>query len=111
MAKEIKAQVKLQIPAGAANPAPPVGPALGQHGVQIMEFCKQFNERTKKFEAGMVIPAVIKNLAYSFQASGTDRQAFSADIALPVSRRCFCGERSRAAVDDAAAVSAPVTNW
>jgi large subunit ribosomal protein L11 len=59
MAKEIKAQVKLQIPAGAANPAPPVGPALGQHGVQIMEFCKQFNERTKKFEAGMVIPAVI----------------------------------------------------
>lgn len=59
MAKEIKALVKLQIPAGAANPAPPVGPALGQHGVQIMDFCKQFNERTKKFEAGMVIPAVI----------------------------------------------------
>jgi large subunit ribosomal protein L11 len=59
MAKQIKAQVKLQIPAGAANPAPPVGPALGQHGVQIMDFCKQFNERTKKFEAGMIIPAVI----------------------------------------------------
>ncbi len=59
MAKEVKAQVKLQIPAGGANPAPPVGPALGQHGVQIMEFCKQFNERTKKFEAGMIIPAVI----------------------------------------------------
>jgi len=59
MPKEVKAQVKLQIPAGGANPAPPVGPALGQHGVQIMEFCKQFNERTKKFEAGMIIPAVI----------------------------------------------------
>lgn len=59
MAKEVKAQVKLQIPAGGANPAPPVGPALGQHGVQIMEFCKQFNERTKKFEQGMIIPAVI----------------------------------------------------
>lgn len=59
MAKTIKAQVKLQIPAGGANPAPPVGPALGQHGVQIMDFCKQFNERTKKFEAGMIIPAVI----------------------------------------------------
>src|SRR4029077_16657567 len=59
MAKEVKAQVKLQIPAGAANPAPPVGPALGQHGVQIMDFCKQFNEKTKKFEAGMIIPAVI----------------------------------------------------
>lgn len=59
MAKIIKALVKLQIPAGAANPAPPVGPALGQHGVQIMDFCKQFNERTKKFESGMIIPAVI----------------------------------------------------
>ena len=59
MAKQIKAQVKLQIPAGAANPAPPVGPALGQHGVQIMDFCKQFNERTKKMEAGMTIPVVI----------------------------------------------------
>src|SRR5688572_7693406 len=59
MAKQVKALVKLQIPAGGANPAPPVGPALGQHGVQIMEFCKQFNERTKKSEAGMIIPAVI----------------------------------------------------
>ena len=59
MAKTIKAMVKLQIPAGGANPAPPVGPALGQHGVQIMDFCKQFNEKTKKFEAGMIIPAVI----------------------------------------------------
>ncbi|MBI4249784.1 MAG: 50S ribosomal protein L11 [Elusimicrobia bacterium] len=59
MAKKIKTQIKLQIPAGAANPAPPVGPALGQHGVNIMEFCKQFNERTKSMEAGMTIPVVI----------------------------------------------------
>ena len=59
MAKKIKTQIKLQIPAGAANPAPPVGPALGQHGVNIMDFCKQFNERTKAMEAGMTIPAVI----------------------------------------------------
>ena len=59
MAKKIKTQIKIQIPAGAANPAPPVGPALGQHGVNIMDFCKQFNERTKPMEAGMIIPAVI----------------------------------------------------
>jgi large subunit ribosomal protein L11 len=58
-AKKVKTQIKLQIPAGGANPAPPVGPALGQHGVNIMEFCKQFNERTKNQEAGMIIPAVI----------------------------------------------------
>ena len=59
MAKKVKTQIKLQIPAGAANPAPPVGPAFGQHGVNIMDFCKQFNERTKKAEAGMTIPVVI----------------------------------------------------
>ncbi|RLD17685.1 MAG: 50S ribosomal protein L11 [Caldiserica bacterium] len=59
MAKKVKAQIKLQIPAGGANPAPPVGPALGQHGVNIMEFCKQFNERTKNEEPGMLIPVVI----------------------------------------------------
>src|SRR3954470_3567707 len=57
--KKVKTVIKLQIPAGAANPAPPVGPALGQHGVNIMDFCKQFNERTKTNEPGMVIPAVI----------------------------------------------------
>jgi large subunit ribosomal protein L11 len=59
MAKKVKTQIKLQIPAGGANPAPPVGPALGQHGVNIMDFCKQFNEKTKTMEAGMTIPAVI----------------------------------------------------
>lgn len=57
--KKVKTQIKLQIPAANANPAPPVGPALGQHGVNIMDFCKQFNERTKKEESGMVIPVVI----------------------------------------------------
>src|SRR5260370_28120566 len=58
MAKKITGQIKLQIAAGATNPAPPVGPALGQHGVNIMAFCKEFNAKTKD-EAGMVIPAVI----------------------------------------------------
>ena len=59
MAKKVKGTIKLQIPAGGANPAPPVGPALGQHGVNIMEFCKAFNERTASQEPGMLIPVVI----------------------------------------------------
>jgi len=58
MAKKIVGFIKLQIPAGAANPAPPVGPALGQKGVNIMEFCKQFNAKTKE-QAGLIIPVVI----------------------------------------------------
>ena len=59
MAKKVTAQIKLQCPAGQATPSPPVGPALGQHGVNIMEFCKAFNARTSKMEPGMVIPVVI----------------------------------------------------
>ena len=58
MAQKITGYVKLQIPAGKATPAPPVGPALGQHGVNIMGFCKEFNERTNK-QAGLIIPVVI----------------------------------------------------
>ena len=58
MAKKVIAQVKLQVPAGQANPSPPVGPALGQHGVNIMEFCKTFNARTQGQE-GLIIPVVI----------------------------------------------------
>ena len=58
MAKKVIGQIKLQCPAGQANPSPPVGPALGQHGVNIMEFCKQFNARTQE-QMGMIIPVVI----------------------------------------------------
>ncbi|HEV2207376.1 MAG TPA: 50S ribosomal protein L11 [Verrucomicrobiae bacterium] len=58
MAKKVTGMIKLQIPAGAANPAPPVGPALGQHGVNIMGFCKEFNAKTKD-QPGMVIPVII----------------------------------------------------
>jgi large subunit ribosomal protein L11 len=58
MAKKITGQIKLQIPGGKATPAPPVGPALGQHGLNIMEFCKTFNERTKTME-GSIIPVII----------------------------------------------------
>lgn len=68
MAKEIKGLIKLQVPAGKANPSPPVGPALGQHGVNIMEFCKLFNDKTKGQE-GMIVPVVItvyKDRSFSF---------------------------------------------
>ena len=59
MAKKIEAYIKLQVKAGQANPSPPVGPALGQHGVNIMEFCKQYNAQTQKMEQGMPLPVVI----------------------------------------------------
>jgi large subunit ribosomal protein L11 len=68
MAKKVMANIKLQIPAGAANPSPPVGPALGQHGVNIMEFCKAFNAKTQD-QKGMIIPVVIsvyKDRSFSF---------------------------------------------
>ena len=59
MAKKVQGYVKLQVPAGAANPAPPIGPALGQQGVNIMEFCKQFNAATQKVEKNLPIPVII----------------------------------------------------
>ena len=59
MAKKIVGYIKLQVPAGSANPSPPIGPALGQQGVNIMEFCKQFNAQTQKTEKGLPIPVVI----------------------------------------------------
>ena len=59
MAKRVAAYIKLQVPAGQANPSPPVGPALGQHGVNIMEFCKAFNSKTQSMENGMPIPVII----------------------------------------------------
>ena len=59
MAKKVEANIKLQVPAGQANPSPPVGPALGQHGVNIMDFCKAFNAQTQSMEQGLPIPVVI----------------------------------------------------
>ena len=59
MAKKVEAYIKLQVPAGQANPSPPVGPALGQHGVNIMDFCKAFNAETQYTEQGLPVPVVI----------------------------------------------------
>jgi large subunit ribosomal protein L11 len=59
MAKKVQGYIKLQVPAGSANPSPPIGPALGQQGVNIMEFCKQFNAQTAKLEKGLPIPCII----------------------------------------------------
>jgi len=59
MAKKVQGYIKLHVPAGSANPSPPIGPALGQQGVNIMEFCKQFNAQTQKMEKGLPIPVVI----------------------------------------------------
>jgi large subunit ribosomal protein L11 len=69
MSKEVVAKIKLQIVAGQASPAPPVGPALGQHGVNIMEFVRQFNEKTSKMEEGMIVPVeitVFKDKKFTF---------------------------------------------
>ena len=69
MAKEVQAIVKLQVPAGQANPAPPIGPVLGQHGVNIMEFCKQFNAKTQK-QAGEITPVILtvfKDRSFTFE--------------------------------------------
>ena len=70
MAKKITGYIKLQVPAGKANPSPPIGPALGQCGVNIMEFCKAFNAQTQQMEVGMPIPTVITvygDRSFSFQ--------------------------------------------
>tara|TARA_B100001750_G_C15481322_1_gene585608 strand:- start:746 stop:1174 length:429 start_codon:yes stop_codon:yes gene_type:complete len=74
MAKELVNQIKLQVPAGSANPAPPVGPALGQHGLNIQDFCKKFNDRTKEIEKGLALPVVInvyKDRSFDFIIKST----------------------------------------
>ena len=74
MAKELETVVKLQVPAGSANPAPPVGPALGQHGLNIQDFCKQFNDKTKDVEKGLALPVVInvyKDRSFDFIVKST----------------------------------------
>lgn len=118
MAKKIKTQIKLQIPAGAANPAPPVGPALGQHGVNIMDFCKQFNERTKAMEQGMIIPAVItvfEDRSFTFitkmpPISSLLKKAAGLAKASGVPNRTKVGKVSKKQVEEIAARKMPDLN-
>ena len=98
MAKKITGYVKLQVPAGAANPSPPIGPALGQRGLNIMEFCKAFNAQTQKLEKGAPIPVTITVYA---DRSFTFETAHAAGVALPQEG----GEDSKAARRRRAATS------
>jgi large subunit ribosomal protein L11 len=116
--KKIKTQIKLQIPAAGANPAPPVGPALGQHGVNIMDFCKQFNDRTKTMEAGMTIPAVItvfEDRSFTFitkmpPVSALIKKSAGLAKASPQANKVKVGRLSRPQLEDIAKTKMPDLN-
>jgi large subunit ribosomal protein L11 len=111
LAKKVIAEVKLQIPAGAANPSPPVGPALGQRGVNIMEFCKAFNAQTQS-QAGMIIPVIITVYAdrsFTFitktpPASVLLKKAAKLEKGSGEPRRTMVGQVTRAQVREIAAL-------
>jgi large subunit ribosomal protein L11 len=117
MAKKVTGFVKLQVPAGAANPAPPVGPALGQHGVNIMEFCKQFNARTQG-QPGMIIPVeitVFSDRSFTFitktpPAAVLLRKAAGVDKGAGTPNRDKVGKVSRKQVRDIAQLKMPDLN-
>lgn len=117
MAKEITAKVKLQIPAGKANPAPPVGPALGQHGVNIMEFCKQFNAKTQKM-GDTIVPVIISifnDRTFTFimksaPASVLLRQAAKIEGGSPTPNRLKVGKVTKAQVTEIAKIKLPDLN-
>ena len=117
MAKKVTGFIKLQVPAGAANPAPPVGPALGQHGVNIMEFCKQYNERTAS-QAGMIIPVeitVYEDRTFTFitktpPASFLIKQALKIESGSKEPNRNKVGKLTNAQVEEIAKVKMPDIN-
>lgn len=117
MAKKVKTLIKLQIPAGKANPAPPVGSALGQHGVNIMEFCKAFNEKTAQL-GDMVIPAVItvyEDRSFDFitkQPPMTDliKKALKLEKGSPTPNKKKVGKLTRAQLEDIAKAKMPDLN-
>ena len=117
MAKKVMAQVKLQCPAGAANPAPPVGPALGQHGVNIMEFCKQFNAKTQN-QPGMIIPVIItiyQDRSFSFilktpPASILLLKAAKVEKGSGVPNKVKVGKVTKAQIEEIAKIKLPDLN-
>ena len=117
MAKKIVAYIKLQLPAGKATPAPPVGPALGQHGLNIMDFCKNFNERTSN-QVGLIIPAVITVYAdrsYSFvlktpPAAVLIKKAIKMESGSPEPNKKKIASMTKAQVEEIAKLKMPDLN-
>lgn len=117
MAKKVITQIKLQCPAGQANPAPPVGPALGQHGVNIMEFCKQFNAKTQKQE-GLIIPVIITVYAdrsFSFilktpPAAVLLKKAAKIEKGSGIPHKVKVGKVTRAQLEEIAKIKMPDLN-
>ncbi len=118
MAKKITGYVKLQVPAGAANPAPPIGPALGQRGLNIMEFCKAFNARTAQMEKGMPIPVVItafQDRSFSFEMKLPPvtyylKKASGIESGSKTTGRGFAGKISQAQIREIAEKKLPDLN-
>lgn len=118
MAKKVEAYIKLQVPAGQANPSPPVGPALGQHGVNIMEFCKAFNAHTQKLEQGLPTPVVItvySDRSFTFitktpPASVLLKKAMGLDKGSSTPNTHKVGKVSRAQLEEVAKAKMPDLN-
>ena len=115
MAKKVNGYVKLQVPAGQANPSPPIGPALGQQGVNIMEFCKQFNAQTQQLEKGLPIPVVItvySDRSFTFimktpPASVLIRKAIGIEKGSSTPNTAKVGKISRKQLEDIAKTKTP----
>ncbi|MFL6621270.1 MAG: 50S ribosomal protein L11 [Sulfurifustis sp.] len=118
MAKKVTAYIKLQVPAGSANPSPPIGPALGQHGLNIMEFCKQFNAQTQKMEKGLPTPVIItvySDKSFTFimktpPATVLIKKALGLEKGSSVPNRDKVGKITRKQLEEIAKVKMPDLN-